>query len=333
MHFHNGRFNEAIKLYEEILKLEDWPRAREQQGRARKYLESGIPSILLPPELGILYGKAISFARARQYDRAYDYMSQAIHLLKTKYNLIKWDEGLEFYLFVENEKLAYEYFHKGIEKVKNGDLEGAIDALEYTCRLSSDPLYKNAVDELRQFRVWFYASWGTLVNVNLPSVEDLQGINEKLNHLPTQVSDYPGLEELRKRVKVTSLRLADKLTIEAERALVRSRRSNTLAEAREHLEMAISALAQQKCLPEPPSQNVKNPQSVDDWRKKFEIFESTLQQAESEYEKHPSWPINAWKLSRGVQAHFYRDERVIALESKLKRFRWLFQFIGFFGKD
>lgn len=154
--FYSGAFTEAIRLYEEILKIEpSYERAKDHLSQAREYLERGdIPSMFLPHAVAMNFGKAQSAARVGRFREALKYIEEAENILQ-KTGITRWAEGLDFRLRVEMYLAAENTYQEGIVLLEKCEFEEALRKIKQASEVSGRPEHLEKFKEIEEIKEIF----------------------------------------------------------------------------------------------------------------------------------------------------------------------------------
>ena len=149
--FYAGRYQEAINLYEQVLRIEpNWVRARENMDKAREYLQTGrIPASSLPAEAGIQFGKANSAFKVMNYARAKDLYDEVKGILKEA-GIERFKEGQEFEAALNDALEAKEAYRGGLQSIQEGRWDEGLNQITMAAELVGIPLYKEKALEVRE---------------------------------------------------------------------------------------------------------------------------------------------------------------------------------------
>jgi tetratricopeptide (TPR) repeat protein len=152
-YFYGGQYLKAIGLYEKVLNIEPgWERAIAHYQQAREYMLSGnIPSVALPSEAAIAYGKAQSAMRVGRYKDSLHLIEYAQRILAQN-GITKWVDGQEFSIKLNELLQAEEIVKNAVEDFNKGQVDSAILALENVYREIGIPRHKDLAEKFRRFK-------------------------------------------------------------------------------------------------------------------------------------------------------------------------------------
>jgi hypothetical protein len=136
--FYSPNFEQAIQLYEAGLNLESGLRqARENLNRAEACLLNREPRTTVPPRAAAGYGRAWDTYTMYRFEEALRWLNEA-WLLAKDWGIAEWPEANAFRIQIERSQSGYANFQEGLARFEEGDLEGALEAVEQAFR--ADPL-------------------------------------------------------------------------------------------------------------------------------------------------------------------------------------------------
>lgn len=240
--FYAGRYSESIIKYELVLAADNnWERAVEHRKQAITYLREGhIPTIALPPEAAILFGKAQSAARVGRYKHSLELILSAKKIL-IQYGISKWAEGQEFevqlHTLIEAEEVATE----GLKLFAEGRVDEAIDKLEMVFQATQSPKYKDLSDKYREFKDNFQrvSEFSTVPNTNTP--QELFIVLTIFGELREEYGTTPAIQTLINRMEFLKPSLINLLRQEITRTLSDAETSQTIYSATD-LVLKVKAL-------------------------------------------------------------------------------------------
>ncbi len=151
--FYDGKYKDAIQLYEQVLMVKpNWLRAEEHYQLAKEYLQTGnIPEIALPAEAAVLYGKARSAAGVMEFERALAYYEEVKKILQAA-GISKFQEGHEFENEVQALIDAHEIYNQGFKAFQAGNLDEALQKIQVAFSASGLALHQDKLVEYRDFQ-------------------------------------------------------------------------------------------------------------------------------------------------------------------------------------
>lgn len=207
-----GSYSNAIKLYEQVLKIEpSWERAKEYREQARKFLLSGdIPSVALPTEAAINYGKAQSAVRVGRYPDAKQYYELAKDAL-TQSGITKWNEGRDFEIKLAGLIQAEKIVREAVELFHQGKVDDAIQALDNTHQETGIPHYKDLADKYRNFRDVQLRISTIFFSQVIPPRDQILDAMQDVGKLSGDFEGVPALYLLHSRVDLIKISLISSL--------------------------------------------------------------------------------------------------------------------------
>jgi tetratricopeptide (TPR) repeat protein len=200
-HFYAGRYAKAIDFYRKILEIEPtWIRAISHYEQAREYLKTGeIPTVALPLEAAILFGKAQSAARVMRYHDALELVQQAKLQVKQA-GIPLWKAGNDLEDLLSKQADAQDEYSTGIKLFKQGQIQEAIAKTELAMSIERNPLYEKNLEEYFSFLNVVNKIQDTLVSPSNESAA-LEESLESLGKLEVKYPDHPSLETLRIKIE------------------------------------------------------------------------------------------------------------------------------------
>jgi len=317
--FYSGRYAEAIRLYEQVLKLEpDRERAKEHLEQAKKYLESGdVPTVALPPDAAINYGKAQSAVRIGRYRDAKKLFEQAKEAIRGS-GLMRWKEGQEFEvqldIFIQAEDVAEE----AVQLFNQGDVDEAIRELDNVYKETAIPRYKDLADRYRGFKTFqqqitdiFFSAGTAEPGILIQAAQDLE-------KLKSEFGGNPALQTLSKRFELIKPALTASLRDEIRALKVQSDRAENLEDARRyaleaksHVDLAMKLGLDDRIF-----------NQVQQWLRDIDKYIQALEDAKTSLKNNRAWPRQAWETSIEVRKHFPNDRDVASLRSDLAFYQY-----------
>jgi len=136
--FYSPDFNLAIERYKQCLQLEPSLRqARECLARAETWLSKHQAATTVPPRAAAGYKRAWDTYTQYRFDEALRWLNEA-WLLAKDWGVTEWPEASTFQSQIERSRSGYANYQEGIARYEEGNLTGALEAVEQAFR--ADPL-------------------------------------------------------------------------------------------------------------------------------------------------------------------------------------------------
>jgi tetratricopeptide (TPR) repeat protein len=238
-HFYAGRYVNAIEFYRKILEIEPtWLRAISHYEQAREYLRTGdIPTVALPSEVAINYGKAQSAFRVGRYKEALELLSNAKKSM-AQAGIKKWKEGQDFEIHLE-EFVQYEETAKAaVNSFNQGRVDDAILALDNVNSVTNIPRYKDLLDKYRYFKSAAQKISDTLNSPIETSFDEFTQADEALQKLNWEFEGNVVLKSLDARLAVRRPLIANSIRQEIRRLISEAEVAQTIDLAREYADKA-----------------------------------------------------------------------------------------------
>jgi tetratricopeptide (TPR) repeat protein len=319
--FYSGRYAEAVQIFDRILQVEpNWERARQHRSEAENYLRTGyIPVVALPAEAASAYGKAQSAARVGRF-------ADALALLETAQNALhelgiqRWQEGQEFAQKLQENIDAEKAFEEGMELFRQGNIDDAIDRVQAAVGATGMPKYIERAQNFRKVKDSLRAIYESLNQAELDPQAASQA-KASLDALVVEYGDNPAFERLVERFKAITPRVVEPLKEQTRSLMNQAEHATTLEEGLYLNKQARQSLGQ-----------IRNLEGVDDsldrlqgeierQQRLYQKYDNDLQAASQAYEKNPTWPAEASRLSGEVAKRFPVDPGVKELKRKLGQYR------------
>lgn len=322
--FYAGRYAEAIKLYEQVLKIEPtWERANEHRDQSRKFQLSGeIPSVALPAEAAINYGKAQSAVRVGRYADA----KQLYKLTKTvlaQSGITKWNEGQDFEIKLEALIQAENIVRDANEAFNQGKVDDAIQALDSVYKETSIPRHKDLADKYRNFKTIqkqiadiFYSATSASPDIMIQAAQDM----EKLS---AEFEGNPALQSLRTRFELIKPALTGSLRQEIRNLKAQAERAQSMDQARQHALDAKNHVDLALKLGLTDGMFNTTIREIQQLIADLDTYSQDLEAAESSLRNNKTWPKDAWNISKDVRNRFPNDQVVIKLSKGLSTYRYV----------
>lgn len=317
--FYGGRYAEAIKLYDQVLRSEaSWDRARQHRSEAENYLRTGyIPSVALPSEAATAFGKAQSASRVGRYADAMAMLEKAKAALRDS-GIQRWQEGQEFEQKLQQMIDAESAYQDGTKLFNQGQIDEAIEKVDIASQVTGMPRYKDKTQEYRKVKESL-RSVVDILNSNISDAKLLIQAKDGLDTLASEYGDNPAFRKQRTRLDLASPRVVEALSQQARALLTQAERSQTLETALSVAEEARKILEQVRVLNNQDAGRLQA--EVDRETEELRGYDEELSQAVDSYEKNPTWPVQAARISAEVRKRFPGDPRVGKLNRNLAGYR------------
>ena len=327
--FFAGRYLDAIKKYEKVLKIEpNWERALQHKKQAEEYLRTGhIPTEALPPDAAILFGKAQSAARVMNFKRARELFEEAKEILEAQ-GISRFADGQKFEDELNKAEEAQGTYNKGLEVFNQGNIDEAINKVQMAADLAGIPMYKEKVAELRDVRETINQVRQKLYARPLTPELVLQA-SAALSELQARYNDNPLLGHLLTQRGIAVSQLVEQLFEKADRYLYEATISTSISVSINLLEQAEDTMRVLEYLGEDDIE-VKRRLSREqkEWKEiktNLETAQQVKLQIENAFARHQS--DKALEGYRQLQSLYPSDGEVIVLGQKLKYQQQRFEII------
>jgi tetratricopeptide (TPR) repeat protein len=319
--FYSGRYAEAVQIFDRILQVEpNWERARQHRTEAENYLRTGyIPVVALPADAASAYGKAQSAARVGRFADALSLLETAQNALR-ELGIQRWQEGQEFAQKLQENIDAEKAFEEGMELFRQGNIDDAIDRVQAAVGATGMPKYTERAQNFRKVKDSLRTIYESLNQAELEPQAASQA-KASLDALVVEYGDNPAFERLVERFKAITPRVVEPLKEQTRSLMNQAEHATTLEEGLYLNKQARQSLGQ-----------IRNLEGVDDsldrlqgeierQQRLYQKYDNDLKAASQAYEKNPSWPAEASRLSGEVVRRFPVDPGVKELNRKLHQFR------------
>ena len=298
--FYSGRYAEAVQIFDRILQVEpNWERARQHRTEAENYLRTGyIPVVALPADAASAYGKAQSAARVGRF-------ADALALLETAQNALRelgiqrWQEGQEFAQKLQENIDAEKAYEEGMELFRQGNIDDAIDRVQAAVGATGMPKYTERAQNFRKVKDSLRLIYESLNQAELEPQAASQA-KASLDALVVEYGDNPAFERLVERFKAITPRVVEPLKEQTRSLMNQAEHAATLEEGLYLNKQARQSLGQ-----------IRNLEGVDDsldrlqgeierQQRLYQKYDNDLKAALQAYEKNPTWPAEASRLSGEV---------------------------------
>lgn len=318
--FYSGRFSEAIKLYDRVLQMEpSWERAKQHRLEADNYLRTGyIPSVALPAEAASAYGKAQSAARVGRYNDALNLLLKAQAVLR-ELGIQRWQEGQEFEQKLQENIDAENAFLEGVKLFRAGQVDEAIEAVETAYRATGLPKYADRAQAMRKFKETL-RNINDVLNSSQTDPKVLLQVKSDLDNLISEQGENPALQRLRTRLESVIPRVVGPLKDQARDLKNQAERSPTIEESLFFARQARQQLEQIRNLEGMDDSLDRLNNEVDRSIREIQRLSDDLANANTSFEQHKNWPVEAFRISTEVRKRFPNDPGVTGINTKLSRF-------------
>jgi tetratricopeptide (TPR) repeat protein len=319
--FYSGRYAEALRVYDRVLEIEPgWERAKQHHLECENYLRTGyIPSVALPAEAASTYGKAQSAARVGRYSDALVMLQKAQNILR-EYGIQRWQEGQEFEQKLQENidaELAYE---DGINLLRDGRLDEAIERIETAGRATGLPKYHDKAQELRNLREKLHQIT-EIISAPDSQPTTIAQAKADLDFLAAQYGEIPVITRLQARMVAVIPRVVTPLKENIRSLMSQASSSPTIENVLFLAGQARQQLDQIRNLEGLDENLDRLEKEVDRTIHEAERCDHDLTLARSSYEAHKGWPTEAWRLSHEVRSRYPNDPKVASLSRNLLRYR------------
>ncbi len=326
-YFYGGRYAEAIKIYDQVLRIESqWERPAQHRSEAENYLRTGyIPAVALPPEAATAFGKAQSAARVGRYADAQALLEKAKASLRES-GIQRWQDGQEFEQKLQQMIDAELTFQEGIRLFQQGQVDEGIEKVEIASQVTGLPKYRDKAQEFRKAKETL-RSISEVLYTGAAEPRQLIQAKSGLDSLAGEYGENPTLQKFRSRMEGLLPKTVETLHQQARSLISQSERSSTLEIAQSHIQEARKCLDQARLLGAQEEAPRLVAGEVDRLSRELQRYENNLQDALNQYEQNPGWPAGASRLSQDVRRRFSNDPRVIQLNGHLARYHRIMNLI------
>lgn len=320
--FYGGHYSEAIKLYDQVLKVEpDWDRARQHRSESENYLRTGyIPSVALPAEAATAFGKAQSAARLGRYQEAMSLLTKAQSALR-EMGIQRWQEGQEFEQKLQQNIDAEIVYEEGMKLFAQGQFEEGIDRVETAARATGLPRYNDRVQTMRQVREQLRQST-EILNAATPTPKAVARAKNIIEGMILEYGENPTLSRLHSRLELVIPKVLEPLKEQVRSLRLQAERAQTLEAAQGKIQQARQVLEQVRSLG-PTDEDLEILQDeVDRQSHDIQRFQEELQQSNVVLNSNRSWPAGAARMSQEVRTRYPNDPGVIELNRALSNYHY-----------
>ncbi len=320
--FYGGRYAEAIKIYDEVLKIEpDWDRARQHRSESENYLRTGyIPSVALPAEAATSFGKAQSAARLGRYNEAMALLNKAQANLR-EMGIQRWQEGQEFEQKLQQNIDAEIVYEEGMKLFSQGQFDEGIDRVETAARATGLPRYNDRVATMRQVRDQLRQAT-EILNAAVPNPKAVARAKNILDAMTMEYGDNPTLGRLRSRMDQVVPKALDPLKDQVRTLRSQIEHTQALEPAQSKLQQARQIIDQIRLL-DPLDDDLGSLQEdIERQSRDVQRFQEELQQANQALNTNRSWPSAAARMSQEVRNRYPNDPGVVELNRSLSSYQY-----------
>jgi tetratricopeptide (TPR) repeat protein len=319
--FYSGRYAEAVQIFDRILQVEpNWERARQHRTEAENYLRTGyIPVVALPADAATAYGKAQSAARVGRF-------ADALALLETAQNALRelgiqrWQEGQEFAQKLQENIDAEKAFEEGLELFRQGNIDDGIERVQAAVGATGMPKYTERAQSFRKVKDSLRAIYESLNQAELEPQAASQA-KASLDALVVEYGDNPAFERLIERFKAITPRVVEPLKEQTRSLMNQAEHATTLEEGLYLNKQARQSLAQIRNLEGVDESLDRLQDEIERQQRLYQKYDNDLKASTQAYEKNPTWPVEASRLSAEVTKRFPIDPGVKELKRKLHQYR------------
>jgi tetratricopeptide (TPR) repeat protein len=319
--FYGGRYAEAIKFYDQVLRVEPkWERARQHRRESENYLRTGyIPSVALPPEAASAFGKAQSAARLGRYADALSILSKAQMALKDL-GIQRWQDGQEFEQKLQQYLDAESVYSEGVQLFAQGMIDDGIERVDAAAQATGLPKYIDRAQEMRKAKATMQSIAESLNNSNADPKNVIK-VKTDLDALFLQFGENPAFQKLKERFQSLIPTLVEPLKDQIRSLKTQSDRAQTLDAVTTSARQAKELLDQMKNLGYQDEITSQLQADIDKLFRELQRYEDELQQGLTVFNSNRSWPAAAAQISQNVRARYPNDPRVVELNRLLVPYR------------
>jgi tetratricopeptide (TPR) repeat protein len=319
--FYSGRYSEAVQVFDRILQVEpNWERARQHRTEAENYLRTGyIPVVALPAEAASAYGKAQSAARVGRFTDALALLESAQNALH-ELGIQRWQEGQDFAQKLQENIDAEKAYEEGLSLFHQGKIDDAIDRMQTAAGATGMPKYSDQAQNFRKVKDSLRAIYDSLNQAELDP-QSASHAKANLDALVVEHGDNPAFERLIERFKAITPRVVEPLKEQTRALKNQAEHANTLEEGLYLNKQARQSLGQIRNLEGVDDSLDRLQAEIEHQQRAYQKFDNDLHAANQAYDKHPSWPSEAARLSAEVVKRFPVDPGVKELNGKLRNYQ------------
>ena len=319
--FYEGKYANAIKYYDQVLKIEPkWERARQHRREAEEYLRTGhIPSVALPPEAASAFGKAQSAARLGRYSDALLILHKAQSSLRDM-GIQRWQDGQEFEQKLQQYIDAESVYLEGVQSFSQGMIDDGIEKVDAASQTTGLPRYMNRSQEYHNAKATMQTIAEGLNNSNIDT-KTLAQVRKNLDMLNLQFGDNPGFLKLKERYQILVPAVMESLKGQITSLQNQAAQAQVIEAALTKTNQARDLLEQVKELgyPDPTVQELQT--ENEKLLHQLQVLDDEMRQALALFQSHRSWPAAAVQISKNVRTRFPNDPRVAEFNQSLNPYR------------
>ena len=315
--FYSGRYNEAIKLFDQVLNIEpDWDRAKQHRSEAEGYLRSGhIPAVALPAEAATAFSKAQSAARLGRYQDAMGMLMRAQNILQ-QFGILRWQEGQEFEQKLQQNIDAENVYNEGLQLFAQGIIDEGIDKVDSAAQVTGLPRYSERLQTLLKERDQIETSHEAL-NAGTLDPKAVTQAKTTLDALVLKYGQNPALQRLKSQLDMAIPRVIEPLIEQIQGLKTQAVRAQTIETARTRARQARQMIDQAKSLSYSDEKLQQLQTEIEKLLQDLARYEDQLDQARLVVETNRSWPAAAVRMSTDLRARYPNDPGVLELNRGL----------------
>ena len=315
--FYSGRYNEAIKLYDQVLTIEqDWDRAKQHRSESEGYLRSGhIPAVALPAEAATAFSKAQSAARLGRYQDAMGMLMRAQNILQ-QFGIQRWQEGQEFEQKLQQNIDAENVYNEGLQLFAQGLIDEGIDKVDSAAQVTGLPRYSDRLQVLLKEREIIETSQEVLNSAVLDPKAVAQ-TKSALDGLILKYGPNPTLLRVKSQLDAAVPRVIEPLIEQIQGLKTQAVRAQTIETARNRARQARQVIDQVKSLSYSDDTLVQLQNDIEKLIQDLVRYEDQLDQARLAVDANRSWPTAAVRMSSELRARYPNDPGVLELNRGL----------------
>jgi tetratricopeptide (TPR) repeat protein len=319
--FYSGRYAESVQIFDRILQVEpNWERARQHRTEAENYLRTGyIPVVALPADAASAYGKAQSAARVGRFADALTLLESAQHALH-ELGIQRWQEGQDFAQKLQENIDAEKAFEEGILLFQQGNIDDAIERIQAAVGATGMPKYSERAQSYRKVKDSLRSIYDTLNQAELDP-QAASKAKASLDALLVEYGENPAFDRLIERFKAITPRVVEPLKEQTRTLMNQAEHATTLEEGLYLNKQSRQSLAQIRNLEGVDESLDRLQNEIERQQRTYQKYDNDLKSANQAYEKNPSWPAEASRLSAEVVKRFPVDPGVKELKRKLRPYR------------
>lgn len=311
--YYSGRYNDAIKLYDQVLVIEpEWERAKQHRAEAETYLRSGhIPAVALPAEAATAFSKAQSAARLGRYQDAMAMLMRAQNILQ-QLGILRWQEGQEFEQKLQQNIDAENVYNEGLNLFAQGLIDEGIDKIDSAAQVTGLPRYQDRLQVLLKEREAIETSFEAL-NASILDPKAISQAKTVLDSLLLKYGENPTLLRLKSQMEMAIPRVLQPLIDQIQLLKSQAVRAQTIEAARNRARQARQTIEQAKSI-QYDNESINQIQNdVEKILQELTRYEDQLDQARLIVDANRSWPAAAVRMSTELRNRYPNDPGVLEL--------------------